>query len=293
MDIRILRYFLMVAKEGNITKAAENLHITQPTLSRQLMDLEERVGTTLFVRGKKQITLTDKGILLQQRAKEIIGLLEKTERDISENENIISGIVSVGCVETIVSQMLSKAMKEFKEKYPMIKYELYSADGDDIKEKIDRGDIDVGILVEPVESAKYDYIRIPYYDQWGVVVKDTSSIATKEYINVNDLIDIPLIIPRRNIVKDEISRWLNIPQDKLNIVASINFLTNALLLVQEGFGCVICVEGAFSIRRVEGICFVPLIPKRTAGHVLVWKKNRIFNTATSLFIRFIKELYCV
>ena len=291
MDIRILRYFLTIAKEGNITKAAEKLHITQPTLSRQLMELEDRIGTKLLIRGKKQITLTDKGVLLEQRAKEIIALLEKTERDISEDENIISGIVSIGCVETIASKMLPKIMKEFKEKYPMVNYELYSADSDDIKEKIDRGDIDVGILLEPVESAKYEYIRLPYYEQFGVVMKEDNPLALKSSIKTEDLVDIPIIIPRRTIVKDEIAKWLGVSQDKINIIVANNFLTNALLLVEEEFGCVISVEGALSIRKVDGICFVPFSPKRVTGHVLIWKKNKNFPPATSLFIQFIKELY--
>lgn len=292
MDIRVLRYFLAVASEGNITKAAEKLHITQPTLSRQMMDLEEEMGTSLFIRGKKQIILTDNGILLQQRAKEIVGLLDKTKRDIANEDDLVGGVVSIGCVETIASQILPNVLKQFSAEHPMVKYELYSADGDDIREKIDRGDIDMGILIEPIEAAKYDYIRLPYYDQWGVIMKDTNPLASKETFSVEDVLNIPLIVPRRTIVREEIAKWLDISdEDKLHIIASHNLLTNSLLLVQEDIGLVICVKGAFAIRKLKGLHFVPFSPERITGHVLAWKKNARFNSATSLFIQFLKNVY--
>ncbi|SHO52350.1 LysR family transcriptional regulator [Anaerocolumna xylanovorans] len=291
MDIRVLRYFLAVAKEGNITKAAENLHITQPTLSRQMIELEEEMGTSLFIRGKRQITLTNNGILFQQRAKEIVSLIDKTERDMSEQNDLVGGVISIGCVESIASQALPKVLAEFVKVHPMVKYELYSADGDDIREKIDRDDIDMGILLEPIEAAKYDYIRLPFYEQWGIVMKKSDPLAKKKAISVENILEVPLIVPRRTIVQDEIAKWLGVTNDKLNIVASHNLLTNALLLVQNDMGYAICVRGAYSIRETDNICFVPFEPGKTTGHVLAWKKNQIFNSATSLFIQFLKDIY--
>lgn len=291
MDIRVLRYFLIVSQEGNITKAAEILHITQPTLSRQLMDLEEELGTDLFIRGKRQIALTDSGFLLQQRVKEIVSLLDKAERDLIEQKNLVGGVVAIGCVETIASMMLPDVMEKFSAKHPLVQYELYSADGDDIREKLDRGNIDIGILIEPVEAAKYDYIRLPIQEKWGILMCQDDPLAQNKSITIQDILALPLIIPRRTIVQNEIASWFGVENDKLHIFASHNLLTNSLLLVERKLGYAICVGGAYTIRENSNICFVPFSPERTSGHVLAWKKNRVFNSATSLFIQFIKDAY--
>jgi DNA-binding transcriptional LysR family regulator len=291
MDIRILRYFLTVAREGNITKAAEILNITQPTLSRQLMDLEEELKTNLFIRGKRQITLTDSGILFQQRVREIISLLDKTERDLAEHNNLVGGVVSIGCVESIASKMLPDVLEEFSTRHPLVQYELYSADGDDIREKLDRGNIDIGILLEPIEAAKYDYIHLPFQEKWGILMRREDPLAQKHSISIQDIIELPLITPRREIVQNEIASWLGVESDRLHIFASHNLLTNASLLVERGLGYAISVSGAYTIRENDSTCFIPFSPERTTGHVLAWKKNRVFNTATSLFIQFIKDTY--
>ena len=167
MDLRLLEYFLAVAKTGNITKAAEQLHVTQPTISRQLMELEETMGAPLMIRGKRQITLTDAGVLFQQRAQEIMDLMDKTSRDIADQNDLVGGTVSIGCVESCVSRMLPEVLKDFSALHPKVSYELYSADGDDIREKLDRGELDFGILVEPVEAAKYDCLRLPLLGDLG------------------------------------------------------------------------------------------------------------------------------
>lgn len=290
MDIRVLRYFLAVAREGNITKAAEILHITQPTLSRQLMDLENEIGATLFVRGKRRITLTDSGILFQQRMKEIVSLLDKTERDLVEQENLVGGVISIGCVESSASQFLADVMKEFMKEYPMVKYELYSADGDDIREKLDRGDIDLGIFLEPVETAKYDYLRLPCEEVWGLLMKNDDILAKEPSVHIQDVLKLPLLSPRRTIVLDEIAKWLSVDSGNLNIVATQNLLSNASLLVKNGIGYAICVKGAYTMRKNEDIVFVPFEPERKTGHVLAWKKNRVFNSATTYFIQRIKDI---
>lgn len=291
MDIRILRYFLAVAKEGSITKAAEVLHVTQPTLSRQLMELEEEMGVRLFIRGKRQITLTDSGILFQQRIKEIISLLDKTERDLAEQKDLINGVVSIGCVESIASTMLPEVMENFSAQYPMVQYELYSADGDDIREKLDRGNIDIGILLEPIEAAKYDFIRLPFQEVWGILLRRDDPLAERDSVSVGDILDLPLILPRRTIVQSEIANWFGIGLDRLKIFASNNLPTNASLLVERGLGYAICVRGAYTIRKNEKTRFVPFSPERTTGHVLAWRKNRVFTTATSLLIQLIKDTY--
>ncbi|MDK8189845.1 LysR family transcriptional regulator [Paenibacillus sp. UMB7766-LJ446] len=291
MDIRVFKYFLTVANVGNITKAAEILHITQPTLSRQLMDLEEELGTRLFVRGKRQITLTNSGLLFQQRVKEIVCLLDKTGRDLVEQKDMIGGIVSVGCVESTVSRALPELLEEFSNQHPRVQYELYSADGDDIREKLDRGNIDIGILLEPIETAKYDYIRLPHQEKWGVLMRRDDPLAQKKYVRIQDILSLPLIIPRRTIVQNEITSWLGVENDSLCIYASHNLLTNAMLLVERKLGYAICVSGAYTIRESNSTCFVPFEPERITTHVIAWKKNKIFSSATTYFIQFIKETY--
>lgn len=293
MDLRLLEYFLAVAKTGNITKAAEQLHVTQPTISRQLMELEEQMGAALMIRGKRQITLTDAGILFQQRAQEIIDLMEKTSRDIADQNDLVGGTVSIGCVESCVSRMLPEVLKEFSALHPKVGYELYSADGDDIREKLDRGELDFGILVEPVEAAKYDYLRLPYWETWGVVMRKDDPLAERTAIGKEDILSIPLILPRREIVQDNIAGWFGVDRSQLNIFSSHNLLNNAALLVEAGLGYAVCVGGSFEIRGGENLCFVPFTSERTTGHVMAWKKNRVFHSAASRFRDYIKETKAV
>lgn len=289
MDIRLLEYFLAVAKYGNITRASEQLHVTQPTVSRQLMDLEETVGTPLLIRGKRQVTLTEAGILFQQRAEEIVSLMEKTIRDITDQDDLLGGTVAIGCVETCVSRMLPKALKGFSAQYPKVQYEIYSADGDDIREKLDRGELDFGILVEPIESAKYDFFRLPYWETWGVLMRKDDPLARRPYLKKEDVLPLRLIMPRREIVQDHIAGWFGVERGRLNVFASHNLINNAALLVEEGMGCMICTEGSFSIRGGENLLFIPLSPERTTGHVLAWKKSRVFHSAANRFRDFIRE----
>ena len=190
----------------------------------------------LVVHGHKPILLTESGILFQQRAKEMVELADNACREILERSQEVSGTVSIACVESIASNLLPKIMREFSTLYPSVKYELYSADGDDIREKIDRGRVDLGVLLEPVETAKYDFFRLPFYDTWGVAVHDESPLVRKAALTTSDIANIPLIIPRRTIVIEEISKWLGVNEDDLVIVASHNLPTNALLLVKNGIG---------------------------------------------------------
>jgi len=289
MDIRLLEYFLAVAKYGNITRASEQLHVTQPTISRQLMDLEETVGTSLLIRGKRQVTLTEAGVLFQQRAEEIVSLMEKTMRDITDQDDLLGGTVTVGCVESCVSRMLPKVLKEFSARYPKVTYELYSADGDDIREKLDRGELDFGILLEPVEAAKYDFFRLPYWETWGILMRADDPLAQKERIEKEDILSLPLSLPRREIVQDHIAGWFGVDRSQLNLFSSQNLINNMALLVEAGLTYSVCVGGSFEIRGGENLCFRPFTPERTTGHVLAWKKNRVFHSAANRFRDYIQE----
>ncbi len=293
MDLRLLEYFLAVAKTGNITKAAEQLHVTQPTISRQLMELEETMGAPLMIRGKRQITLTDAGVLFQQRAQEIMDLMDKTSRDIADQNDLVGGTVSIGCVESCVSRMLPEVLKDFSALHPKVSYELYSADGDDIREKLDRGELDFGILVEPVEAAKYDCLRLPYWETWGLLMRKDDPLAERETIGREEILSIPLILPRREIVQDNIAGWFGVDRSQLNIFASQTLLNNAALLVEAGLAYSVCVGGAFEIRGGENLRFVPFAPERTTGHVMAWKKNRVFHSAASQFRDYVKETKAV
>lgn len=219
--------------------------------------------------------------------------MDKTIRDIADQDDLLGGTVSVGCVESCVSRMLPKVLKEFSAHYPKVKYELYSADGDDIRDKLDRGELDFGILVEPVEAAKYDFFRLPYWETWGVVMRKDDPLAQKEYLVKEDMLSIPLILPRREIVQDHIAGWFGVERSQLNVFAGHNLLNNAALLAEAGLGYVVCVGGSFAIRGGENLCFVPLFPEQTTGHVLAWKKNRVFHSAAGRFRAFIQETECV
>ena len=288
MDIRVLKYFLAVAREGSVTRAAETLHITQPTLSRQLMELEEELKAELFMRDRRRMTLTESGVLFQQRAKEIVLLLEKTERDLAEQNALVGGVVSIGCTESAVSLELPEIFRSFSSMYPMVKYDIYSADGDDIREKLDRGNIDLGLLIEPIETAKYDCVRLPYRDRWGIVMRKDDPLAAKAAINMQELLGLPLIISRRQIVSEEVTSWFGVPYETLNVVATNNLLTNSIPLAKSGFGYVVSIESAFTVRESSVLKFVPFAPEHTSGHMLAWKKNRIFPPASKLFVEQLK-----
>ena len=283
-----MEYFLAVAREGNITRAAEKLHVTQPTISRQLADLEEALGTPLLIRGKRQVTLTDAGALFQQRAEEIIALMDKTRRDLAEQGDLVSGTVTLGCVESCASRLLPQALGAFSQLYPQVQYELYSADGDDIREKLDRGELDFGILLEPIEAAKYDFIRLPYWETWGIVLRRDHPLARKQTIEREDFLSIPLSMPRREIVQDSIAEWFGVERSQLHIFSGHTLLNNVALLVEAGLCCAVCVDGAFDLHGGDSLCFRPFSPERTTGHVLAWKKNRVFHPAASRFRDYIR-----
>ncbi len=289
MEIRVLEYFVMLAKEGNITRAANRLHITQPTLSRQLSELEKELNTQLFVRGKRSIILTESGQLLVQRAQELLNLVVKTERDLHESRIELIGTISIGCVESKASLLLVQWIKAFKEVQPCVVFDIVSGAGDDLREKLDRSLIDLAILLEPIETARYDSVHLDVKERWGVLLPKTHPLSNLEQINVEQLKSLPLIFSSRSIVQDELEQWLGIKKEELNIVATQNLITNTLLLLKQDVAYPISIEGALLIRNDEHIRFIPLNPEQSTGHVLAWKKNQQMNPATRLFLRFIND----
>lgn len=293
MELRTLRYFLAAAQEENITKAADILHVTQPTLSRQMMDLERDLGVTLMLRGKNGLTLTDDGIFFRQRAQEIVELADRLEKSFVERQNNISGMVVIGASETVGSQTLARLIKEFSRKYPAVQFTLYNETVDNIKDRLDKGLVDIGLLLEPVDVTKFDYVRLSQQDIWGLLVRDDHPLTEKESLTADDVAPYPLILPLRDNIRVEIIHWLGRDEKELTIPLFYTLLSNAALMVAEGLGCAFCMDGALAIRSDPRLRFMPLEPRRVTHSVLVWKKNKIFSPATSLFIQEINLLRAI
>lgn len=290
MEIRVLRYFLTVVREESITKAAEMLHITQPTLSRQLAQLEEETGVKLFNRGSRKITLTSEGILLRRRAEEIIELVDKTSHDLLKQENELKGKITIGYGELKSVQTLSKLCKMFHEKYPQVTFEVYTATADAVKERMDRGLIDIGLLLEPVSMEKYDYIRMPIKEEWCVLMRPDDPLAEKSSITANDLESQPLILPQRLNVQSELANWFGNSFEKINLVISGNLSTNSAIMTMNGLGYALVINGSTSLWDSTKLISKPLSPILTSTTVLAWKHGQPFSPAVEKFIHHLKCL---
>lgn len=288
MDIRVLRYFIAVATQENISAAANALHLSQPTLSRQLNNLEEELGTTLFVRGNRKITLTDEGMFLLDRAKEIVDLVEKTEANFNQKSEIISGEIHIGAGETEAMQFIAQTIKKVVAHHPNIKFHLYSGNADDITIKLDSGLLDFGIVIEPANKQKYDYLKLPATDVWGVLMQKDSPLAEKAYIHPTDLLNKPLIISRQTAVSNELSGWLGEEIENLNVIGTYNLLYNASLLVKENIGYALCIDKLMNTSEESTLCFRPLSPKLEAGLNILWKKHQTFSSATKIFLTYMR-----
>ncbi|MFV0578852.1 MAG: LysR family transcriptional regulator [Fusobacterium ulcerans] len=289
MELRVLRYFLAVAKEESITAASETLHVTQPTLSRQLMELEEEFGKKLFIRGNRKITLTDEGILLRKRAEEIVELVEKTETEITASDEIINGDIYIGGGETDAMRIIAHIVKKLQEKYPQVKYHLFSGNADDVTERLDRGLLDFGVVIEPANIQKYDYLKLPATDTWGVLMRKDSPLAQNTVIKPKDLHNIPLLCSRQSMVGKGISQWIGKDFEKLNIVATYNLVYNASLMVEEGIGYALSLDKLVNTTGNSALCFKPLEPKLEVGLNIVWKKSQVFSKAAKKFLEMLKS----
>lgn len=285
MELRTLRYFLTVAEEENITRAAELLHMTQPTLSRQLMELEREVGSTLILRGKKGVGLTEDGLFFRQRAQEIVELADRLEQCFVQRNDTVSGMVVIGATESVGSRILAKLICRFAEKYPLVQFSLYNETADVIKERLDKGLADVGLLLEPVDMQKYEYIRLPQKETWGILMRADHPLAENEQITPAEIRPYPLILPLRENVRKDILNWLGAEERDLRVPLSYTLLSNAALLVEQGLGCAFCLDGALGVRSSPDLKFIPVSPEKTTRSVLAWKKNQLFSPAVSLFIQ--------
>ncbi|MBD5544258.1 MAG: LysR family transcriptional regulator [Lachnospiraceae bacterium] len=288
MEIRVLRYFLTVVREESITKASEVLHITQPTLSRQLAQMEEEIGVKLFDRGIRKIRLTNEGILLRRRAEEILQLVDKTEKELIQQEEQVEGKISIGCGEIASVQLLPELFRNFHQKYPRVTFDIFTGTADLVKEQMDKGLLDLGLLLEPVDMEKYDFIRMDMKEKWVVLMHPNAPLAEKEFITASDLSELPLILPRRMQVQNELASWFGDYYKSLNVLFTSNLSTNGAVMVNQGLAYSVVIEGAVPFWDSSKVTYRPLYPELWETSVLAWKRGQPFSLAATKFMEFSK-----
>lgn len=289
MELRELRYFLAIAREQSISKAAESLFTSQPSLSRQMQNLEKEIGQKLFIRGNKKITLTETGILLRKRAEEMLALYEKTQSEILNPPESISGEIYIGGGESHAIQIIAKVAKDLLKENPDITFHFFSGDAEGVTEKLDKGLIDFGILVEPADLSKYEYLRLPQKDIWGVLMRKDSPLASKEFITPEDLRNVPIIRSKQTMKKNELYDWLKSESGSINTVATYNLIYNASILVKEGLGYAFGLDKLINTTGDSDLCFRPLKPKIESSLAVVFKRYQVFSKAAQKFLDMLKE----
>lgn len=292
MELRVLQYFLAVAREQNISAAAQSLHISQPALSTQLKALEEELGKKLLIRGTKgsrKVILTDEGMILRKRAQEILSLVKRTEKEITRSEETIVGDVYIGTGETEIVRFFAKAAKDLQKRYPDIHYHISSGNAEYVLECLDKGLIDFGLLFANADPTRYNSIPIPVRDTWGVLMRRDSPLAEKEVITPEDIRDIPLIVSHQRGDSDYLPRWAKTDISKLNVVSTYNLVYNASLLVDEGLGYAVCLDKLINTTGSD-LCFRPFSPKLEATACIVWKRYQIFSKAAETFLAHLQKL---
>ena len=288
MEIRELRYFLAVARERNLSKAAEVALTTQPNLTRQMQKLEREIGGPLFTRGR-QITLTETGQILYRRAEEIVELMDRTHSELSMPTTDIYGDVYIGGGESHANSVIANAAKAVQTDYPNIRFHFFSGDTIEVSERLDKGLIDFGIMVEPADLSKYEYLRIPLTDTWGVLMRKDSPLAEKKAITAEDLYAQPLILSKHSVGKNLIDEWFGKSSEQLNIVATYNLIYNASLLVEAGIGYAVGLDGLINTSD-SNLCFRPLYPKLETNLDLAWKKYQTFSKPAQIFLQYLKQI---
>ncbi len=288
MELRVLKYFLTVAREGSITGAANSLHLTQPTLTRQIQELEKELGQKLLIRGKYRVTLTPEGMILRKRAEEIVEMVEKTEAEFQTLSETISGEIYIGGGESDCMKHIAEIIKEIQNDYPDIKFNLFSGNAEDVTEKLDKGLLDFGVLIQPVDLSKYDNLPLPDKDIWGVIMRKDSPLSRKDFIEIEDLRGLSLINSRQAMRKtssrNEFIEWFQGEFENLKTVATINLVYNAAVMVKAGIGYAITLDKLVDTSEESELCFRPLKPKLESGLDIVWKKYQIFSPAAKLFL---------
>ncbi len=289
MELRVLQYFLAVTREQSISAAAESLHLSQPTLSRQLKDMEDELGKQLLIRGNRRITLTEEGMILRKRAEEILELVQKTENEITLPNETIAGDIFIGAGETEGVRILIEAAQSLRVQYPDIHLHIHSGDSCDVMEKLDKGLIDFGLVFENADTAKYESLRMPSCDSWGVLMRWDSPLAKLSAVTPEDLWDQPLIVSRNSIENASLPAWFKQDKTKLNIVATYNLLYNGSLMVDEGLGYALAFDKIINTANTD-LCFKPLQPALHAEMNIIWKRYSIFTKAAERFMLKLREM---
>lgn len=289
MEIRVLEYFLAIAREETISGAAKALHITQPTLSRQMKDLEDEIGKQLFIRSNKKITLTDEGILLRQRAEEIVSLINKTEQELITMDSVLSGNIYIGSGECQTLRIITNAMKKMQKLHPGVKFNIHSGNGPDIIEKIDNGLIDFGMITKHPKISNYNHLEMPIRHHWGVLMLKDDPLAQLETISFNDIKDKPLIISKETSENSELVEWFNNDIDHLNIISKYSLLFNATLMVEDGLGYAICFDNLVNTTGKSNLCFRSLEASIEVTYYFIWKKYQVLNKVSQCFLDIVKK----
>lgn len=288
MELRVLQYFLAVVREENISRAAEVLHVTQPTLSRQMSQLEEELGVQLFIRGR-HLALTDAGVMLRRRAEEVTALMDKIESEFEEQSEV-GGVISIGSGGLLALQSLTPVMESFRQKYPKVQYQLYTNSAEYVKERLDQGLLDFGFLLEPIDVTKFDYIRMLEKERWGLLMQVDHPLAKKEHISREDLFSISLITSDRLSIQKELENWLGEDFSKLDIFATYNIITNVAMLVNSGVASALTIEGAVNLFESNCMVFKPFYPELSMTSVLAWKKFQPNFGAAGKFLDYFKSM---
>ena len=293
MDIRVLRYFLTVAREESFSRAADALYLSQPTLSRQIREMEEELGVQLLVRTNRNVRLTQEGQRLRRRAQEIVDLMDKTQEEFASPEGEVAGEIAIGCGETQIMREVAKVAIPLQHEHPGIHFNLYSANADDVSEKLDQGLLDFGLMFEPFDMRKYDTLIFPFFDTVGFLMQDSHPLAKKKSICMEDVTGIPLIIPRQGHAISPSASVMNRDFDlsRLNVVCYYNLLFNAAVMVEQGMGIAFCLDHLAETTEHTGLTFRPVYPPMANRLRLVWKKYQIFSPASELFLRRMKQQF--
>ena len=289
MELRVLRYFLAVAREQSITAAAETLHITQPTLSKQLRELEEELGKKLFTRGNRKITLTEEGMFLRKRAQEIVELADKTEANFAAGVGSVSGDIFIGSGETGVVRYLGRTLYKMRSIYPGVRFHLFSGNGEDVSDRLDKGLIDFALFVGMTDLKKYDYLKLPYSHRWGLILRRDDPLAAHEAVTPEMLMNVPILCSRQALIQNELSGWLGRPFDELNLAGTYNLIYNASIMVEEGLGCAVCIDRLLDTSGDSAVCFRPFEPAIDAELFIAWKKYQFFSAAAGKFLEMLQQ----
>ena len=285
MDLRILRYFLAVAEEGNITKAAGRLHVSQPALSTQLAALEDELGQKLFERGARGIALTEKGIALRRRADDLVGLAERIEAEIKSGDSgELVGTVSIGAGETPAFRSVARAAEKLRRDNPRLHFSATSGNGEDILAHLREGTFDLGVLIGPGRYEGFDYLTMPYTHHWGLAVRSDSPLAAKKHISPDDARGETLICSRQAMVKEFLAGWFGCPFGKLDVAANYNLIYNAVVFVEAGLGAAVCIDGMIPQEFAERVVFRPFAPALTSDVYLAWRKNAPLSPAARALV---------